>query len=105
MNTSKIHDYKQSTLNNSTTLDSVRMRKQAAAKNELKQSMNLGTQVRLNKQRSDPKIQNDTDNHMIGEIGGNSMVTFKLLATIKQSVINKKSIQENICSTDEHIVI
>ena len=42
---------------------------------------------------------------MIGEIGGNSMVTFKLLATIKQSVINKKSIQENICSTDEHIVI
>jgi hypothetical protein len=82
MNSSKIHDYKQSTINNSTTIDSVRQRKQV---NEIKH----GTTAKLRKQRSDPKIQSENE---IQEIGGNSMVTFKLLATIKQSVINKKSL-------------
>ena len=76
MNTSKIHDYKQSTINNSTTIDSARK----------KQDTHLNAAAKLRKQRSDPKIQSE----QFSEIGGNSMVTFKLLATIKQSVINKK---------------
>lgn len=42
MNSSKIHDYKQSTINNSTTIESVRQKKQSTG-NDIKQSINATT--------------------------------------------------------------
>ncbi|CDW89659.1 UNKNOWN [Stylonychia lemnae] len=91
----KYSDFKQSMMNNSTTIDSFKQNKQnmTMGSSELKQSLNA---AKLRKQRSDSKM--DTQSSLLFD-GANSMVTQKLLASIKQNVINKKLQEQTLQSS------